>query len=243
MRAPTEKPSDSPPAEKIGDNVHMDIIPVPTSVGGNNYILFSVDEKSDFIIGIPMPNKTTSQLIKAVDVLIGMYQHRGHTLSHFTTDNEHNLRAMENQLRTRKISISTTPAGLHEKKSERSIQTIKRKLAATKAALSYVLPSILETEAYVSVIRLCNIIPTTNTGTRTPYEIFTKEKPKIPAYSFGTLAVAHHPRSEDKSIRAEIGIFISHGYNLRYLKFWIPTRLQMYSMRSMIPLKNQVTPP
>ena len=79
--------------------------------------------------------------------------------------------------------------------------------------------------------------------TLTPYEIFTKKKPKIPAYAFGTIAVAHHPRSEDKSIRAEIGIFISHGYNLRYLKFWIPTRHQMYSMRSMIPLKNQVTPP
>ena len=150
---------------------------------------------------------------------------------------------MEPQLRTRKISISTTPAGLHEKKSERSIQTIKRKLAATKAALTYILPSVLEAEAYITVIRLCNIIPTSNTGTLTPYEIFTKEKPKIPAYAFGTIAVAHHPRSEDKSIRAEIGIFISHGYNLRYLKFWIPTRHQMYSMRSMIPLKNQVTPP
>jgi hypothetical protein len=33
MRAPAEKSSDSPPAEKIGDNVHMDIIPVPTSIG------------------------------------------------------------------------------------------------------------------------------------------------------------------------------------------------------------------
>jgi hypothetical protein len=234
MKAPTEKSSNSPPAEKIGDNVHMDIIPVPTSVGGNNHILFTVDEKSDFVIGIPIPTKSTTQLIKAADVIAGMYHLRGHTVSHFTSDNEINLRAMENQLRTRKISISTTPAGLHEKKSERSIQTIKRKLAATKAALSYVLPSVLEAEAYITVIRLCNIVPTSNTGTLTPYEIFTKEKPKIPAYAFGTLAVAHHPRSEDKSIRAEIGIFISHGYNLRYLKFWIPTRHQMYSMRSKV---------
>jgi hypothetical protein len=157
-----------------------------------------VDENSDFIIGIPMPTKSTPQLIKAVDVILGMYQVRNHTLSHFTSDNEHNLRAMEIQLRTRKITISTTPAGLHEKKSERSTQTIKRRLAATKAALSYVLPSVLEAEAYISVIRLCNIVPTSNTGTKTPYEIFTGEKPKVPAYPFGTLAVAHHPRSEDK---------------------------------------------
>ena len=148
-----------------------------------------------------------------------MYHLRGHTISHFTSDTQ-NI----------KISISTTPSGLHEKKSERSIQTIKRKLAVTKAALSYVLPSVLEAEAYITVIQLCNIVPTSNTDTLTPHEMFTKEKPKIPAYAFGTLAVAHHPRSEDKSIRAIIGIFISHGYNLRYLKFWIPTRHQKYSI-------------
>ena len=59
---------------------------------------------------------------------------------------------METQLRTRKISISTTPVGLNEKKSERSIQTIKRKLAVTKEALSYALLSVLEAEAYITVI-------------------------------------------------------------------------------------------
>jgi hypothetical protein len=45
----------------------MDIIPIPTSVGGNNYILFSMDEKSDYIIGIPIQSKSTSHLISAVD--------------------------------------------------------------------------------------------------------------------------------------------------------------------------------
>ena len=38
------------------------------------------------------------------------------------------VRAMEIQLRTRKTSISTIPAGLNENKSERSIQTVKRNL-------------------------------------------------------------------------------------------------------------------
>ena len=108
-------------------------------------------------------------------------------------------------------------------------------------SLSYLLPSVLETEAFITV-RLCNIVPTSNAGTLTPYKIFTKEKLKIQVYAFGTLAVARHPRSEDKSIRAEIGIFISHGHNLTYLIFWIPTRHQMYFMKSMIPLRNQVTP-
>jgi len=63
-------------------------------------------------------------------------------------------------------------------------------------SLSYLLPSVLETEAFITV-RLCNIVPTSNAGTLTPYKIFTKEKLKIQVYAFGTL-VAHHPRSEDK---------------------------------------------
>jgi hypothetical protein len=243
MKAPTERPSHSPPAENIGDHVHADIVPVPTSVGGNNFILFAVDERSDYIIGIPMTTKSTSHLVKAVDVMLGIYLQKGHTLSHLTTDNEINLRSMETHLRQRKISLSTTPAGLHEKKAERTIQTVKRRLAATKAGLSYVLPSILEAEAYVTLIRLSNIIPTVNTNARTPYELFHREKPKVPAYAFGTIALCYHPRSEDKTIRAEIGIFLSHGYNLRYLKVWIPHRHQMYSMRALKPLKHQVTPP
>ena len=66
---------------------------------------------------------------------------------------------------------------------------------------------------------------------------------KLPAYSFKTIALCYHPRSEDKTIRAEIGIFLSHGYNLRYLKVWIPHRHQIYSMRHIKPLKYQLTPP
>jgi len=82
MKFPSEKSSDSPPAEKIGDNVHVDIIPVLTSVGDDNIILMTVDEKSDFIIGIPIPSKSTTQLIKATDVVIGMYHQRDHTRYH-----------------------------------------------------------------------------------------------------------------------------------------------------------------
>ena len=91
---------------------------------------------------------------------------------------------METQLRIRKISISTTPAGLHEKKSERSIQTINRKLAATKAALSYVLQSVLEAEAYITVIQLYNIVPTCNTGGRYSLQNFYKRKTKDPSLCF-----------------------------------------------------------
>jgi len=110
-----------------------------------------------------------------MDVITGIYVQSNHVLTYLTADNENNLRSMKHQLRSRNISLSTIPARLHEKKVERSIQIIKRRLSATKASLSYILPSVLEAEANVTVIRLRNIIATTNTGTKTPYEIFHRK--------------------------------------------------------------------
>jgi len=52
----------------------------------------TIDEKLDFIICIPITSKS---IIKATDVMVGMYHQRDHTLSHITSDNEYNLRAME----------------------------------------------------------------------------------------------------------------------------------------------------
>ena len=114
MQATKEKPSDSPPAEKIVDNFHKDIIPFPTSVGGNNI--------------------SYSQLIKSQT-----------SLSEF------------------QFLPSRQPNSLKPQTS-------------LPVCITYV----------DTLFRISQII--------------------------------HHPRSEDKSIRAKIGIFISHGCNLRYLK-------------------------
>jgi hypothetical protein len=94
MKAHPEHFSRSPQANNIGEKLHMDIIPIPTSIGGNNFILFSVDEKSDNIIGVPMMGKSNMNLVKAVDVIIGIFVQKGH-MSHIVTDNEINLRSLE----------------------------------------------------------------------------------------------------------------------------------------------------
>jgi hypothetical protein len=149
---------------------------------------------------------------------------------------------MQPSLLTRKISYSSTPAGLHSKKVERFVQTIKRRRDATLAALTYILPSSLEAESFLSTIRLCNSLPTVNTDLITPYQAFTQTKPIIPSHSFGTIGIFYHPRDDDNAMRGELGIFLSHGYHMRYIKAYLPHRLKVYSMRKMIPLKYQFTP-
>jgi hypothetical protein len=243
MRAPSEYPSTTPPAHSIGEKVHIDILPITTSIGGNNYLLFSVDEKSDFSISIPMPNKSTANLEKALDTQHRTYLSHGHTIIHILSDDENNLKATSPFLQLRQITISTTPRGLKEKKVERKIQTIKSRLSALKASLSYDLPPSLNAEAYLSIIRQSNSLPTTQSVNKSPIELFTGTKPQIPDHPFGTIAVFYHPRDDDSTLKGELGIFISHGYHKRYIKAYLPTRLRIYSMRKMVPLKHQMTPP
>jgi 5-methylcytosine-specific restriction endonuclease McrA len=177
-----------------------------------------------------------------MDTIINTYQLQGHTVRHFTSDDEANLKSTLPELLIRKISYSSTPAGLHEKKSERSIQTLKYRLAAIKAGLSYVLPTRLEYEAVMAVVDQLNSLPTTNTGNTTALEAFSGRKPTVPAFAFGTIGVVYHPRQNDKTLRGEIGIFLTHGYHRRYIKGFLPTRDKTYSVRQMTPLREQVTP-
>jgi hypothetical protein len=177
-----------------------------------------------------------------MDHIINVYQQHGHMVKHFTSDDEANLKATLPHLLIRKITHSSTPAGLHEKKSERSIQTLKYRLSAIKAGLTYILPSRLECEAIMAVVDQLNSLPTTNTGSFTPLQAFTGRKPQVPAFAFGTIGVVYHPRQDDKTMRGEIGIFLSHGYHRRYIKGFIPTRDKTYSVRQLTPLREQVTP-
>jgi hypothetical protein len=94
----------------------------------------------------------------------------------------------------------------------------------------------------MAVVDKLNSLPTTNTGQITPLEAFTGKKPKVPAFSFGTISVVYNPRQNNKTLRGEIGIFVTHGHHRRYIKGFIPTRDKTYSVRQMTPLKEQVTP-
>ena len=140
----------------------------------------SADGRCDYLAAVPMPSKSSEQLIIAMDKIILLYLSKGHIVLHFSSDDEANLNATKPELRKRRITHSSTPAGLHEKKAERSIQTIKGRLAAMKAHLPFVLPKYLEAEAVLSIINTSNMVPTSNTGTISPYQAFNGSKPIVP---------------------------------------------------------------
>ena len=84
--APT---SMSPSAERFGDNVYCDIIPFDeTTIGGNNFALPTIDEKSDFPHGIGLQSKTVKRIVQAILEVRSFYRRHGHDIRRMSPDAE-----------------------------------------------------------------------------------------------------------------------------------------------------------
>ena len=175
MRAPREFTSLTEPARTIGQHLHSDLILLKhKSIGGNTVILRLVDEKSDFIVGIPMETKSTINMQAAGDATILAYNMFGHKVFKITTDDEVSLGILKPHLGKIGVTVTPTPAELHEKRIERHIQTIKDRKRAILTGLAYELLPELETEAYLDAIHWINCLPHKHTSPSTSYEFFTK---------------------------------------------------------------------
>jgi hypothetical protein len=133
------------------------------------------------------------------------------------------------------VLLTSTPAGLHQKRAERYIQTLKSKKRAMLAQLSYELPSELQAEAYMSTIKHMNYTSNKTSGLYTPHQLVTHTKPTIPKYYFGQTGVFHSLRQDTPDNRGEWGIFLSHGDTNNYLRAYFPLRHSVFSRRKFIP--------
>ena len=92
MKAPSEKPSLTPPAKTIGDRLHSDFIILKVkSLGGNHFILMTVDEKSTFIVAVPLKKKETRCVLEGSIETIVEFNAHGHKDHNITTDDETSL--------------------------------------------------------------------------------------------------------------------------------------------------------
>jgi hypothetical protein len=237
MRADAEKPSLTPPAEKVGEIIHMDLIELKsTCIGGYTQLLLSLDEKSTNAVGVGAPTKGTKSLEQACHNIIRYYNSHGHTVKRITVDDERSLLSLKPFLNDLGITITSTPAGLHEKKMERYVQTIKARKRAVEAYLDYELPAKLELELYLYTIAKLNLLPNTQTGTMSPYQLVTGQRPTLPKYYFGQTGVFIMRRKDSPERRAEWGIFLGYGdASSRYIRAYIPLRDGIYSKSKFVP--------
>jgi len=232
----TPNKSITTPAYAVGEHIHCDLIPLTIpSIGGNNFILFAVDEKSGYCIGIPLKSKSKKSLIQGFSILTQTFNAYKHRITLITTDDEKNFLSVRSDLASWLIKLTSTPANFHEKRAERYIQTLKSRVRAVKASLTYVLPSQLDCEAYLYCIKSMNLTPNKVSYPLTPHQIVTNSRAFLPRYYFGQTGVFHFKRKDSPDIRSEWGLFLGYGDSSNYLRAYIPTRKLVYSRRTFKP--------
>jgi len=233
MNNPSEPTSTTPPAEHVGQHLHADLIPLGcVCVGGITQLMASVDEKSGFVGLVPQQAKATTANCEGIDQLVSFYHQHGHEVKHITTDGENALKAMKPHLQARGITFSSTPAGLHEKRIERYIQTLKKRAAAIQASLDYVVPPQLEAELYIAAAISMNSSSNTSSSPLTPFHLVTGRKPRIPQFHFGQVGLF---KGVNKDQPTEWGIFLGYGDAPNSFRAYFPFRRGVQSRRKFLP--------
>lgn len=242
MTAPHATPSDTPPARKIGEKVFCDIIFFREGCfGGYTCALFSVDEKSLFRVVVGLKSKAKDKLLEGFKTLIGTYTSHGHVVKHIIMDDEPVFNAMRQPLAELGILATVTPAGLHNRKCERYIQTHVGRERSIKADLPYELPPKLDYHLALWTVTMSNQVPNLQVQLTTPYELFTGKKPFVPLFKFGQTGVFYAARP-DSDQKGEWGIFLGHRDNLiNSFIGYVPLRDQFYSLRKFQPVETYPT--
>ena len=240
MRADTLPPSQAEPARTIGERVYVDLVPLSgKSIGGNMLMCIAIDEKSSFGMCIPIKSKQEKDLEFAGEALLLAYNACQHRLMQICTDDEVCLRLWGRKLGSRGVRVTATPAGLHCKRVERYIQTIKTRRRAVLAGLYYELPTELEAESYVDVVCWSNALPNKSTGESTsPTRLFTGLTPFMPGLPFGIHGLFYSGR-EDKKRRSIWGIFLGYGGHKRYLRVYDPLTRTVRSCHKFEPMETE----
>ena len=158
---PTPKQSINPPAPTIGHTLHVDLIPLSkVSIGGNRFILFSVDEKSGFIKLVSLPSKNTPAICGALDSIVGVYASLGHRVQLIQHDHESNFIHCTTHVNlVLKAEMKSVAAAHHEKMAERNIQTLRARQRSLLAGSKYEMNPHLEAESFHAAAHGMNITP------------------------------------------------------------------------------------
>jgi len=235
MTAPTAPTSQSQPATSIGDVIHVDPVSYDEiTIGGNKACLISVDERSDFVVGVNLKRESTDHVSQGLTEIISVYNAHGHKVNSVLSDHGSNLVASAVNLGLLGVRMNTTVPGQHSKRVERKIRTLKARERAVLASLPYKLPANLYGELRANVIATLNLLPTTSTGNNvSPSELFTGKKTDLAIISkapFGTAAIFYrYDHANSFEPRAEYGIIVGwHRGAKNAVRAFIPARNKVF---------------
>lgn len=94
--------------ERVGQVIHMDIVPTPRSLGCE-HLLVANDEKSSYMFSIPMKSKDKAELFRATDSMLAQINQFGHRCEEIHTGYESTFAACKHEWATRSLRHSKHP--------------------------------------------------------------------------------------------------------------------------------------
>ena len=111
----------------VGELLHADIIEFKeVTIGGNKYKLTVLDDYSTYVSCPGMKNKSKTSVLLAIKSAIAFYNQYRHITKSVLCDHERVLLSVKVELFELGIKLLDTIPGLHERKLERPIGTLKR---------------------------------------------------------------------------------------------------------------------
>lgn len=244
MRAPPAKPTTTRSEVYIGEKIYADLLMYDdgiVAIGGYTGELFTKDGQSGYLSVVGLKSKHSQEVEAAFKSTAALYYSNHHPFEHVVFDDEKTFNSCRIALNSLGIKCSATPAGLHNRVAESSIQTFKRSDHATLASLAYVPPSALTLERHRHIIDMLNSVCNARSGGLTAFELFHHRKPFLPSFSWGQPGLFLHTKGKGKDgvpTTSEYGIFVGYkDYNPRNLSAFIPSTGRIVSKRKMQPLQ------
>eukprot|EP01041_Mallomonas_annulata_P010800 gene10800-22546_t len=239
------RPSDSTPSDRPGSTIHCDIMALPElSIGGNRFVLFTVDDFSGYISLVGLVDKEVKTLCKGIDSLIATYSQHKIIINNILTDHESNLSACLTYLNLKGIKLHQTPPYQHAQKCERYVRTIKDRIRTIISSLSYHLPLALYLELASSACYYINSLPNTLHPRTSPRAIIEGTKldiSMIPLVPFGQPALFEEPKRHQVGYapRADYGICLGpHPTTENSVRAYIFETGRVVVRRNYTPLLN-----
>ena len=248
LKLPPEPESKSAPAPRVGHTLYADMFFYDkATLGGNNMVVIAEDEKSGAALHAATKRKTAQGVGEALDRIVAGMNRYGHRVENIVFDDEAVFVAMRDVMAVKGINCMYTPAGLHNKRVERMVQTLKSRMRTMKADLDYRLPSNLTGELLSAAVTAMNSTPNSRTGpTTTPFQLITGKRPHMKKFKFGQVGMCECRRADSPDLRAEWGIYMGTSSNVDgHIRVFIPERGLLYSRRTfrLAPRSPSITEP
>jgi hypothetical protein len=239
--------SRSLPAPHIGSHLHCDIVFIKGPKGKSIPILLAIEELKNYAIGATLPSKTTQSVQNGLYSIIGFFKSHQHIVQQVNTDHEAVFGACSSFLGNLGVLLKQSAPGVHARRLERFVRTIRSKMRAVIIDLPFKLPPILHESCFQSVIITGNLVPNSQSGNLAPITAITGWKPSFKGclqHKFGDLIICFQPnipRTDKTTPHASLAIYLYNNRGQNSAEVYLVNSGQFVT-RDTNPLKFKPAP-